>query len=228
MTRKIKISAHGRMQVILSLMSSISMKYFFTVLLLFAALALTMAGCDSSETGSEEEDGESLIPLAEGNTWTATNNATQETVRLRVAGTESISEQSYFRVNTLTGSATVTGGSANPGSPLYVQERDDGVYIGIRRSESMLEGFFLRYPISDGSTYVHTNEEGDAFDVTVTERSVTVPAGTFDAVQYRILDQAADNADERAGITVIAAPGVGPLQLSSAQNTVRLTRFELQ
>ena len=199
------------------------------ILLLISPLILV--GCDSSGSADASDSGPSdpLIPLVEGNTWTATSDASDEPVQLRVGGTASVDGASYRLILATSGTAAVTGARTTAGDTLFVQERSDGIYIGAPDfSRDGLEGFLLRYPISGGDDYTYANEEGDTFDVTVMERSTTVPAGTFDSIQYRILDQAADNADEREGITIIAAPGVGPLQLSSAQNTVRLTSFDLQ
>ena len=194
---------------------------------LFVTVIVT-AGCDSSDSeGGGSSD--PLIPLVEGNTWTATSDASDEPVQLRVGGTASVNGASYRLILATSGTATVTGARTTAGDTLFVQERSDGIYIGAPDfSRDGLEGFLLRYPISGGDDYTYANEEGDTFGVTVTERSISVPAGSFDAIQYRILDENADNSDERFGITAILTPGVGPLQLSSAQNSIRLTDFDLQ
>ena len=174
-------------------------------------IAIVTAGCDSSDSEGGGS-GDPLIPLAEGNTWTAMSDASDEPVQLRVGGTASVNGASYRLILATSGTATVTGARTTAGDTLFVQERSDGIYIGAPDfSRDGLEGFLLRYPISDGEDYMYSNEEGDAFGVTVTERSIFVPAGSFDAIQHQILDENADHADERFGITAILAPGVGPL-----------------
>jgi hypothetical protein len=180
-------------------------------LLLFSALLLT--GCDSSDSNSPEA-GETLIPLVEGNEWTMSVEGRSvpdgQTVTLRMSGEENIRGETYRQID------YATSDGFNGESALVARTSDRGLYIA-RRDVEDLYGFELRRTVSDGDTYVHTDERGNSYDVIVSEQSITVPAGTFDVMAYRVTRQSNGNTD-----TAFIAPGIGPVQLDFRGEIYRL------
>lgn len=185
-------------------------------LLLFSALLLI--GCDSSDSSAPEAAG-TLIPLEEGNTWSfeGLDNFVEE-VTIRVGGSTTINGTSYREVE-------VTGTTSSDFMPtiseMYVvRERDNGTYIA--RPDTVdgdirLFGFELQTSLSAGDTYVHTDERGNSYDVSVTEQSITVPAGSYDVLVYRAVLQGNDDTD-----VAFLAPGFGPVQINYRGTILRL------
>jgi len=75
----------------------------------------------------------------------------------------------------------------------------------------------VRTDVSGGDTYIHTDERGNSYDVNVSEQTITVPAGTFDVLAYRVTRQSNGNTD-----SALIAPGIGPIQLDFRGEIYRL------
>lgn len=194
------------------------MKYFFTVLLLFAALAFTMAGCDSSDSSStdDSESTPTLIPLDDGNTWMlSVDGGFIDQVEVEVNGTTTINGELYREIDIL---ASASGSTF--GRTYVARETSNGIYIArpdTSEAGIQLYGFLLRSDISDGGAYVHTDERGNSYDVSVSAQTITVPAGSFEALTYRATRQSNGNTD-----IAFIAPGIGPVQLDFRGEIYRL------
>jgi hypothetical protein len=150
----------------------------------------------------------------EGNEWTMSVEGRSvpdgQTVTLRMSGEENIRGETYRQID------YATSDGFNGESALVARTSDRGLYIA-RRDVDDLYGFELRRTVSDGDTYVHTDERGNSYDVIVSEQSITVPAGTFDVMAYRVTRQSNGNTD-----TAFIAPGIGPVQLDFRGEIYRL------
>lgn len=176
----------------------------------------TLGGCDSGPSGpGDPDDNSTLIPLEEGNTWTMSVEGDfapdGETVTLRVGAETTINNNSYREIERSTSSS---GTFSN--SNIVASNRPNGVYIA-RRDLSDLYGFLVRTDVSGGDTYIHTDERGNSYDVNVSEQTITVPAGTFDVLAYRVTRQSNGNTD-----SALIAPGFGPIQLDFRGEIYRL------
>ena len=187
------------------------------VLLLLLFSALLLPGCDSSDSSSPEA-AETLIPLVEGNEWTMSVEGRfvpdGQTVTLRVSGEENIRGETYRRID------YATSDGLNRESALVARTLERGLYIArpdIEDSGIQLYGFELRSAASDGNAYVHTDERGNSYDVSASEQTITVPAGTFDVLAYRVTRQSNGKTD-----TAFIAPGLGPVQLDFRGEIYRL------
>jgi len=175
-----------------------------------------LGGCDSGPSGpGDPDDNSTLIPLEEGNTWTMSVEGDfvpdGETVTLRVGAETTINNNSYREIERSTSSSGVFSNSN-----IVASNRPNGVYIA-RRDLSDLYGFLVRTDVSGGDTYIHTDERGNSYDVNVSEQTITVPAGTFDVLAYRVTRQSNGNTD-----SALIAPGIGPIQLDFRGEIYRL------
>jgi hypothetical protein len=71
----------------------------------------------------------------------------------------------------------------------------------------------LRTGAADGDSYVHTDERGKAYTVEVSDKSVNVPAGNFDGLEFRVSPGGGGIGPE----AITFAPGVGPVFLDYGQ-----------
>lgn len=179
------------------------------LLLLLGCLLLT--GCDSKDSN----DALRLIPIEVGNRWEGATEDNDFRMSMRVEGTEAINGVSYAVIQMMINDEIPT---FYEGGRLYTRQNEGGVYIGERLRNGDLLGFLLRYPIEDNTSYIHIDEEGNEFTVQVSKLSASVPAGTFDVIQYRISDGAHNNT------TALIAPGIGPVVVYGFQ----LTSYDVQ
>jgi len=184
------------------------------VLLLLLFPAFLLVGCDSSDSSDSSGSAEPQVPLAEGNEWTMSVEGRfvpdGQTITLRVGGEETIRGETYRQID------YTTSDGFNRESALVARTLERGLYIA-RRDIEDLYGFELRSAVSDGDTYVHTDERGNSYDVIVSEQSITVPAGTFDVLVYRVTRQSNESTD-----LAFIAPGIGPVQLDFRGEIYRL------
>lgn len=185
--------------------------------LLLSALLLT--GCDSSDSGTESDTAAALIPLEEGNVWSFEGLSSRvEEATIRVGGSTTISGVSYREVEV---SATTSSEFIPTIEQTYVvRERENGLYIArpdTIEGDIQLFGFELQTSLSAGDTYVHTDERGNSYNVSVSEQSITVPTGVYDVLVYRATRQGSDDTD-----IAFLAPGVGPVQIDYRGTILRL------
>jgi hypothetical protein len=201
----------------------VAMTYRLLGLLVFSLLLLT--GCDSSDSTEAGDSVGPLIPLDEGNTWLfeGLDNFVNEAT-IRVGGNTTINGVSYREVKV---TATTTSEFIPTLSETYVaREQDNSLYIArpdTAGSDIRLFGFELQTSLSEGDTYVHTDERGEIYDVSVSKQAVTVPAGSYDVLVYRAVRQFNDATD-----LAFIAPGVGPVQLDYQGATLRLVSTNVQ
>ena len=98
------------------------------------------------------------------------------------------------------------------------RESEDTSTVAFRKSENgIVVGFTLsgyrnmrlRYPVEDGDKYQYTDAAGqNTFEVSVSETDISVPAGNYDCLMYRIVQIRSEyqNVDR-----VCVKPGLGPV-----------------
>lgn len=197
------------------------MIYRLLGLLLFSALLFS--ACDSSDSS---EPSRLSIPLDEGSTWSfeGVGNQAVEEATVRIGGSTTINGISYREVD-------VTAITRLELAPIFnvtyvVRERDNGLYIArpdTVNGDIRLFGFELQTSVSPGETYIHTDERGNSYDVSVTEQSITVPAGSFDVSVYRVTPEVGDDVD-----LAFIAPGVGPVEVDYRGTKLRLLSTNVQ
>ena len=134
-------------------------------------------------------------------------------VNFRVAGNTTISGTTYREVEII-----ATGPNGETFSGTYIaRELEGGLYIARRGDGDQLYGFELKTSVSAGDAYVHTDERGNSYDVSVSEQTITVPAGTFEVLVYRIVRQLNGDTD-----IAYIAPGIGPVRIDFRGETYRL------
>ena len=189
-------------------------------LLPFSVFALTIVavlviGCDSSGADSSDPDSSaSLIPIAEGQSWTFTSGINGiDGATLRIGGTRAVNGTDYQRID-----ISVRPDSRNLDTREYVirNRSEDELYIARVDSSGetdQLFGFVLRTGASDGDSYIHTDERGKAYTVDVRDRSVNVPAGSFDGLEFRVSPGGGGIGPE----AITFAPDIGPVFLDYGQ-----------
>jgi len=191
-------------------------------LLLFSALLLI--GCDSSDSDSLSETAATLIPLEAGNNWSfQRGDGLEGQVDIEIRGNSTIDGTSYRIAE-----ANITGIVGSMAAFTFaIQELDNGLYIGRvdgrDERDVPLLGFELRTEVSEGDTYSHVDEEGNVFNVIVSEQRITVPAGTFDVRVYTVTQRSNGGTD-----TAFIAPGVGPVQLDYDGVLLRLVSTNVE
>lgn len=152
--------------------------YSAPTLVALACISLIVVGtlvsaCDSVGIGDDESN--NLIPLNEGNRWDAIEKGPDGDRRHSVA-VQATSDTS----------ASATFGDPDDSSSLSIRKNKNGVLVGFT-----LDGhrnMLLKYPVEDGDKYQYTDEAGrNTFQVSVSKKSISVPAGTYDCLMYRIV-----------------------------------------
>jgi len=166
-----------------------------------------ISACDSSgSNGGESSD--VLIPLEEGNQWTAD-------VSGEFSGTASAEVVSGSEV-----SLTLLRDGNSMETILTVSQQSDGLLLESVSDVEETDIIFLKYPAEVGDTYQHTDENGNTFEVEVSRTSTSVPAGDYSGcLEYEIREL--DGGDLRSIVTI--KPGVGPVRVSSFGNRYTLT-----
>jgi hypothetical protein len=181
---------------------------------LLLSIALLLAGCDSSDSGSSPETADTFIPIAEGHSWTFTSSINRiDGATLRIDGTRAVNGTDYKRID-----ISVRPDSRNLDTREYVirNRSEDELYIARVDSSGetdQLFGFVLRTGASDGDSYIHTDERGKAYTVDVRDRSVNVPAGSFDGLEFRVSPGGGGIGPE----AITFAPDIGPVFLDYGQ-----------
>ena len=154
---------------------------------LLAVMAIVLAGtifsCSDDDQITNSEPSEDIMPLAIGNRWT------YEILRLDPLGdTVSLDSQSTVIV----GDTVISGQTWYQYETDVIQSSDlpdlrnasDGLLI--TGPDSTYPPYLLaKYPATTGDTWTNANGD-DTLWVRGTKVSVTVPAGTYECVQYAI------------------------------------------
>jgi hypothetical protein len=158
------------------------------------AVGTGVTACDSA--GSEDSGTETLIPLEEGNRWGAFEKGPDGERRGDV----------MVRV-TSDGTALAQFGETTDTSTVVFREDENGIVVGFTLSG--YRNMRLQYPVEDGDKYQYTDAAGqNTFEVSVSETNISVPAGNYDCIMYRIVQIRSEyqNVDR-----VCVKPGVGPV-----------------
>jgi len=176
------------------------------------ATGALVSACDSGR-GNDGDGGQSaLIPLNTGNSWTyevqdnsrGEDNGSTEQATLEITRSLTIDEEQHYEMD------PGIDQYETDGEPFLARPREEGLYV----TEENLVGFPLRYPAEDGKIYTHTDDDGNEYKITVTDQTITVPAGTFDCLQYEI-EFDGSGAESGLGFSGSAciSPDVGPIQI---------------
>lgn len=188
---------------------------------MFATGALVSA-CDSGG-GNDGDGGQSaLIPLNTGNSWTyeVQDNGSTEQATLEITRSVTIDEEQHYEMD------PGIDQYETDGEPFLVRLEEEELYV----TEEDLIGFPLKYPAEDGEIYTHTDDDGNEYRITVTDQTITVPAGTFDCLQYEI-EFDGPGAESGLGFSGSAciSPDVGPIQINLGFfSEANLTSYSLE
>lgn len=181
------------------------------ILLVFVGMLATgalVSACDSGGGDDGDEGQPALMPLKVGNSWTYEvqgDGSTEAT--LEITRSVTIDEEQHYEMDPGIDQYETDGES------FLVRPEGDGLYV----MEEDLVGFPLKYPADDGEIYTHTDSDGNEYKIPVTNRTVTVPAGTFDCLQYEI-----------DGGSVCISPDVGPIRITLIGLEANLTSRSLE
>lgn len=165
----------------------------------FSCILLLMIGaiisaCDSS--GGNSNNGEALVPLEEGNSWTAKSDEGRLSISVNSEGDAEIFE-------------TPPGFYIEEDTPVLIEKESDGLMFGLNLQNR--DNFFLKFPAESGDTYQYTDAAGaHNFEVTVSRQTLNVPAGEFDTLVYTI--RQTDFSGEPIQARVYIEPGFGPVR----------------
>jgi hypothetical protein len=188
-------------------------------LLLLALLATLLVGCDSSS--SDADGSQPLIPLSDGNSWVMASGSGTDTtqVTLTIDGTTTVDGGEYQRIMLASRFGTAE-------APFVIRQKENSIYVGIVRtgSQPVLRGFELRTDVGDGDVYTHRDETGRLYEVRVLgAQPVSVPAGDFEGIGYRVTDVERSDA-----WTSVIIPGVGPARIESINGTANLVEANVR
>lgn len=162
-----------------------------------------MAGCDLTSSRSDDTLHLELIPLDVGNQWiwhtesfnveTGAPYANQYADTAYVVSSTDLEGETWFRIlGTGNGSLLAT----NRESGHWVRPSSDTLDIAPRLT--------YKFPVDVGDTFSAPFPAGSTFRVAATDTTITVPAGSFEAILY---EQQWD--DFSLTCDVFVAPGVG-------------------
>jgi hypothetical protein len=160
-----------------------SMKRDRWLAILIVAVAGLIWSCGDDDQITNSEPSEDIMPLAIGNQWRS------EVLRVDSAGdTVSLDSQSTIIV----GDTTISGQTWFRYQTDYIQSSDlpvlrmasDGLWVS---GPDATDAAYLlaKYPCNTGDTWTNAAAD-DTITVRGTKVSVTVPAGTYECVQYAI------------------------------------------
>ena len=173
-----------------------------------ACILLIMAGplisaCDSSgSNGNGSSD--ALIPLEEGNQWTASVTPTSfaETANAEVVSSSEVS-------------LTLSGDGNSMETTLTVSQESNGLLLESLANGGETDIILLKYPAEPGDSYQHTDGDGTSYQIEVSETSASVPAGDYSGcLRYEI--RWADSGNLNSTVTV--KPGMGPVRWSNGND----------
>jgi hypothetical protein len=189
------------MECIMKTITSLVCVLILPVLLLFS-------GCSEDESNPTPPNTTSVIwPLVIGNTWIMQNYALNP-----ITGQLVLGEPDTTVVSTDT---TIQGVKwyilrASGADPGYATNKTDGYWV---IDEQMVPRLMLKYPVQVNDSYPVIQTSGGSNDtslitVTSVNQSVTVPAGTFTCVTYRMTDAA-----NTMVVTYHLEPNKGPIRM---------------
>ena len=193
------------------------MQFFKTWLFVSVALisVLVFTGCasggserptedDSCDFGdSSDSSPDELIPLSEGNRWVAEAEDAEDldSLTAEVVG-DSVNVKSFTNTGSLAFFIEID---------LRLSKQSDGILVA---SAGLSNVMLLKFPVEGGTSYEHTDANGNTWQVTASRTSVAVPAGDFDTCLEDAI-QSASTGELRATLTV--KPGLGPVRWSSEE-----------
>jgi hypothetical protein len=165
-----------------------------------------VSACDS---GGSNGSPDALIPLEQGNQWTAELSGPYRNEEVDVEVTSESDAVITDRDQERTYRDTI-----------LVRKNDQGILIrGRKEFPQDFPAMLLKYPVEEGESYQHTDGEGNTFQISVSRESVTVPAGEFDCLLYTITEVGDPDEITRAWIK----PGMGPVRFKEAETVWELT-----
>ena len=195
------------------------MKAMNKLSILVALLAGTMiiGGCGDDDSPAAPSSSALLMPMAMGNTWTYASQEYDTNAQLRDSKTV---------INTVVADTMIKGERwyfLNNDRATPTKTTSDGVYYW--DMEANTARLYLASPAMVGSSYTKGNQR---YTVSSPSVSVTVPAGTFNAVQIL----ATDSNIPSVSSLIWVAPGVGLVKMEvnytlSSQAAVTVSRLEL-
>ncbi len=170
---------------------------------LLPAVILIVAGCDLSDTRSRAPGDNSLVPLTVGNEWIwrtteqrSHTGQTDESIRFdttRVISKTSLQGESWYRLQEENGEFLATN-------------RSSGYWHRIPPELGELDPLLVyKYPADIGDTFSRPSfPNGSLMRVESLDTTITVPAGTFQAVYYAQIWE-----DRPITCDFFVAPGIG-------------------
>lgn len=187
-----------------------------TILLCTLVLAgmLTLAGCDAVSSDDEVigPDGDVLMPLAVGNTWTYQTDG-GGTFRLTATGTVSRDGAVWTVVKDSQSDPQDTQGAYR-----NTEEGLQNAEYHPRNDDLDPPTLLLRFPVEEGAAYTFSG-----WEVRVERENVEVPAGTFAAYTY------VTESEVEGTIRWSFTPGIGLVHLRNPEGTTfALSSYDLQ
>jgi len=169
-------------------------RHFILYLTICFALSICLfSGCDTSGDGPETTS-DVLIPLETGNEWTVQTPTGNLTLEVTDPTTVDVVGSGF----------NIKAENQPEGTLIRGEDFDLQVY-----DPAML----LKYPVEAGESYQHTDGKPSTFSVSVTEETVTVPAGEFECLAYTI-ERLRQGGNSRSDIRKVwVKPGLGPVRL---------------
>lgn len=203
----------------------VSTPYTPATLILFLFVGLIGAGtllaaCDSG--GDSGSDQSALMPLKVGNSWTyevRSGNSTEQAT-LEITDSRTINGEQYYEMD------PGIDQYETDGEPFFVGREEEGLFL----AEADLVEFPLKYPAEDGDIYNHTDSDGNEYKVTVSNKTLEVPAGTFDCLQYKV---EFDGPGGESGFGSVSgstciSPDVGPIRINLISLEASLGSYSLK
>jgi len=192
--------------------------------LIFAGMLATgalVSACDSGGGNDGDEGQSALMPLKVGNSWTYEvpqgDGSTEAT--LEITRSVTIDDEQHYEMD------PGLDQYETDGEPFLVRTEGDGVYV----MEEDLVGFPLKYPAEDGEIYTYTDDDGNEYRITITDQTITVPAGTFDCLQYEIeFDGPGGESGFGLSGSACISPDVGPIRINLFSLEANLASYNLE
>jgi hypothetical protein len=188
------------------------------LVLTFSCFLILLSGCGSTDSNNGNNQNETLVPLQPGNTWTYEFDDSQfdfevegeETIT--VMDTRTINDEQYHEMEHV-----MKDDEGEEIETFFAGYKGIGLYLG---QGSPFAEFPLKFPVEDGEIYTHTDEDGNQYTITATEKTVHVPAGNFSCIEYNIkVNQSGADTDTN----VCISPEVGLVRSGGFE----LTSFDI-